>query len=191
MKDLEEYCPNNRQEWRQWLKENHKTKKAVWLIFNKTKSPNYNLNWHDAVDEALCYGWIDGIKKSIDEDCYKHYFSKRKPKSNWSKVNKEKIEQLIAQGLMEEAGYQSIAIAKENGSWTILDAIEALEVPLDLQDAFSNNKAAWDFYENLSDSLKKQYLYWVISAKKEETRLKRISEIIENGNQGLRPKPFR
>ena len=87
------------------------------------------LSWSESVDEALCFGWIDSTKKTIDNEKYKQYFSKRKAKSNWSKINKDKVKTLIDQGLMEEEGYKSIEIAKENGSWTILDGVEALIVP--------------------------------------------------------------
>ena len=91
MEDVEEYCPDTKKSWREWLELNHQKKEAVWLIFYKKKSPNYNLNWSESVDEALCFGWIDSTKKSIDSEKYKQYFCKRKPKSNWSKVNKYKV----------------------------------------------------------------------------------------------------
>ena len=88
MKDAEEFCPKNHEEWRKWLELNHDQKEAVWLIFYKKKSPNYNLSWSDSVDEALCFGWIDSTKKTINSEKYMQYFCKRKPKSNWSKINK-------------------------------------------------------------------------------------------------------
>lgn len=191
MKDVEEYCPKNQQEWRNWLEINHKIKDGVWLIFYKKKSPNYNLSWSESVDEALCFGWIDSVKKTIDTEKYKQYFSKRKTKSNWSKVNKDKIKVLIEQGLIEEEGSKSIKIAKENGSWTILDAVEALTIPTDLREAFDNHKGAMVFFEQLSNSAKKILLYWVISAKRKETRQKRILEIVENASNHLKPKQFR
>jgi len=123
MNDAEEYCPKDNEDWRKWLELNHKRKDAVWLIFYKKKSPNYNLSWSASVDEALCFGWIDSVKKTIDSESYKQYFSKRKAKSNWSKVNKDKVKTLIDRDLMREEGYKSIEIAKENGSWTILDNV--------------------------------------------------------------------
>jgi len=94
------YCPKDKADWRNWLKENHLIKDSIWLIFNKKKSPNPNLTWSEAVDEALCFGWIDSTKKSIDDKKYMQYFCKRKPKSNWSKVNKDKVKTLMEQGLM-------------------------------------------------------------------------------------------
>ncbi|MCB0736386.1 MAG: YdeI/OmpD-associated family protein [Bacteroidetes bacterium] len=191
MNNTEEYCPTNEQEWRKWLDENHQNKTAVWLVYHKKNSPHYNLNWSQAVDQALCFGWIDSTSRPIDELRYKQYFSRRKPKSNWSKINKDKIELLIENGLMREAGLKSIEIAKENGSWTILDKIEALEVPDDLAKAFSENEGSETFYEGLSNSIKKQMLYWIDSAKLAETRQKRIKELVAHFSNGQRPKQFR
>ena len=190
MKDIEEYYPKNKKDWRNWLELNHKEKDAVWVIFYKVKSPKHNLSWSDSVDEALCFGWIDSTKRSLDEERFIQYFSKRKAKSNWSKVNKDKVKILIEQGLMMEAGHKSIEIAKENESWTILDAVEALIVPDDLKTAFSKTKSASEFYESLSNSNKKSILYWLNSAKRAATREKRITDIIESGSKGLKPKYF-
>ena len=191
MNDIEEYCPNDREDWRKWLELNHKHKDAVWLIFYKKKSPNHNLSWSESVDEALCFGWIDSTKRAIDEEKYKQYFSKRNAKSNWSKINKDKVNTLIDQGRMTDEGYKSIEIAKENGSWTMLDEVEALIIPEDLQRELDANKGAMEFYDSLSKSVKKGLLYWVISAKRKETRQKRILEIAENASRNLRPKQFR
>ena len=191
MKDAEDYCPNNKTEWRKWLELNHNNKNAVWLIFHKKKSPNYNLSWSESVDEALCFGWIDSTKKTIDSEQYKQYFTKRKAKSNWSKVNKDKVKTLIDQGLMEAAGHKSIEIAKENGSWTILDAVEALIIPQDLKEELINYKGSMEYFDSLSKSAKKILLYWVVSAKRKETRQKRILEIAENARKNLKPKQFR
>ncbi|WP_319482873.1 YdeI/OmpD-associated family protein [uncultured Draconibacterium sp.] len=191
MKDIEEYCPNDRKDWRKWLELNHKSKDAVWLVFYKKKSPNYNLSWSDSVDEALCFGWIDSTKRTIDKEKYIQYFSKRKAKSNWSKVNKDKVKTLIDQGLMAEEGYKSIKIAKENGSWTILDEVEALIIPEDLKREFAYSKGSLQFFESLSNSVKKGLLYWVISAKRNDTRQKRILELVENASNNLKPKQFR
>ena len=191
MKEVEVYCPHDKEDWRKWLELNHQKKDAVWLIFYKKKSPNYNLSWSESVDEALCFGWIDSVKKSIDTEKYKQYFSKRKPKSNWSKINKDKVKGLIEQGLMEEAGFKSIDIAKENGSWTLLDEVEALVIPKELQDELANHKGAMEYFERLSKSDKKILLYWVVSAKRTETRQKRILEIAESASKNLKPIPFR
>jgi uncharacterized protein YdeI (YjbR/CyaY-like superfamily) len=191
MKDVEDYCPYDINDWRKWLKWNHDKKEAVWLIFYKKKSINYNLSWSESVDEALCFGWIDSVKRTIDTEKYKQYFSKRKAKSNWSKINKDKVRILIEQGLMEEEGYKSIEIAKENGSWTILDEVEALVIPEDLKEEFANNKGSIEYFGSLSKSVKKILLHWVVSAKRKETKQKRILEIVKNASKNLKPKQFR
>lgn len=191
MKEVEEYCPFDKQDWRKWLELNHKKKESVWLIFYKKKSPNYNLSWSESVDEALCFGWIDSTKKTIDDEKYIQYFSKRKIKSNWSKVNKDKVKILIDQELMREEGYKSIEMAKENGSWIFLDEVESLIIPEDLKKEFVKNKDSIDYFDGLSKSVKKILLYWVISAKRKETRQNRILEIVENASKKMIPKQFR
>ncbi len=188
MDESELFCPKNRAEWREWLEQNHQQKQSVWMIYFKMNSGNFTLSWSEAVDEALCFGWIDSTAKSIDEARYKQFFTKRKPKSVWSKINKDKIEQLHKAGLIAQAGYDIIEIAKQNGYWNSLDQIEAMIIPDDLEEAFYNHPLAKDFYHSLSNSIKKQLLYWVSSAKKPETRQKRIDEIILNANQNKKPK---
>lgn len=104
----------------------------MYLTKHQEKTPS--ISWSEAVDEALCFGWIDSTKKTIDKERYMQYFSKRKAKSNWSKINKDKVKTLIDQGLMQEEGYKSIETAKQNGSWTMLDEVEALVIPDDLNE---------------------------------------------------------
>ena len=189
--ETESYCPTNAKEWRSWLEENHVQEDSVWLIIHKKNTANTNLSWSEAVDHALCFGWIDSTKRTIDSEKYKQYFCKRKAVSNWSKINKEKVTHLIEKDLMTDAGHKSIAIAKTNGSWTILDAVEALEIPPDLAKELQKRKGAEEFFTTLSKSGKKILLYWVISAKRKETRQKRILEISENASKNLKPKQFR
>lgn len=191
MKDVEDYCPNDKKNWRKWLKLNHHKKEAVWLIFYKKRSPNYNLSWSDSVDEALCFGWIDSTKKTIDKERYRQYFSRRKPNSIWSKVNKDKVDYLTSENLMQEAGYKTIEIAKENGSWSIIDEVEALVIPEDLKKEFDERAGSLEYYESLSKSAKKILLAWIVLAKRPETRQKRIIEIAENASRKLKPKQFR
>ena len=191
MKNIEEFCPVDQGEWREWLSENHEKKEAVWLIFYRKKSPKYNLSWSESVDEALCFGWIDSTKKTLDEERYIQYFTKRKPKSIWSRVNKDKVDQLIAEGLMQDAGYKSIEVAKSNGAWTLMDSVEALTVPEGLKAEFDKWPGSAEYYESLSKSAKKMLLGWIALAKREETKQKRIIEIAENAAQGQRPKSFR
>ena len=191
MGDIKEFCPSNQQEWRNWLELNHVNESAVWLVFYKKNSPNFNLSWSESVDEALCFGWIDSTKKTIDSEKFKQYFSKRKEKSNWSKINKDKIRFLKEKGLITKQGFKSIEIAKKNGSWTILDDVESLVTPKELENEFGNHPGSREYFNGLSNSAKKILLYWVISAKRKETRQKRVLEIAENASNKMKPKQFR
>lgn len=190
-KEAQSFCPSSLEDWRNWLEQHHESEQSVWFIFNKKDSDKPTITWSDAVDEALCFGWIDSTRRPISEDQFKIYFSKRKAKSTWSRINKEKVERLVNNGRMTKAGMELIRIAKENGSWTMLDEVEALIVPADLKAAFENNPPAREFYEGLSKSLKKQILAWLLFAKREETRTTRINRIIESTSNGIVPNGFR
>jgi uncharacterized protein YdeI (YjbR/CyaY-like superfamily) len=187
----ETFCPAGREEWRQWLAENHRAKPSVWLVYYKKEAGMPTISYSDAVDESLCFGWIDSTKRSLGNDRYEQLFTKRKPNSAWSKINKAKIERLIAEGLMTEAGYECIEAAKKNGSWALLDEVEELVIPKDLEKAFKTHKGSKDFFMGLSKSAKKMILYWLVQAKQPETRQRRITEIAELAAQGLKPKQFR
>ena len=186
--EIETFYPASQTAWRKWLQKNHKIKQAVWLVFYNKSSTKVSITWSNAVDEALCYGWIDSKKIKIDEETSHQFFSKRKPKSSWSKINKDKVERLVEQGLMAEAGFASIELAKQNGSWTILDEVEELVIPTDLETEFKNKPNSKDFFLSLSKSVRKIILAWLVFAKTTETRQKRIAEIIENADQNLKPK---
>ena len=189
--ELETFYPKNRQEWRAWLEENHDKKQNIWLIYYKQKSKIPTVSYSDAVDEALCFGWIDSKAKSIDEVKFMQFFSRRKEKSVWSKINKEKIEMLISAGLMTPAGLAIIEKAKANGSWTILDEVEALIIPPDLEEAFSQKLNAKTYFLSLSRTDQRNILQWLVLAKRPETRQKRIDEIVDLAELGQKPKQFR
>jgi len=174
-KELETFYPSSRKAWRQWLKENHRTKQSVWLVCYKKKTNVPTISWSDAVDEALCFGWIDSTRRSLDADTFIQFFAKRKASSTWSKVNKAKVEQLISAKRMTKAGLESIEVAKQNGSWIILDEVEEGVIPKDLNKAFKTHKGAKDFFMSLSNSVRKMILQWLVLAKREETRKKRIT----------------
>ena len=190
-KVIESFYPSNRQQWREWLHENHDKKQSVWLIHYKMKSSMPTISWSEAVDEALCFGWIDSKAKPIDEEKYMQFFSKRKAISTWSKVNKEKVQKLIDEGSMTQAGSESIEIAKQNGSWTILDEVETLIIPNDLEKEFKTKPGSKEFFLSLSNSVRKSILQWLVLAKKQETRQKRIREIAELAAHNLKPNQFR
>jgi uncharacterized protein YdeI (YjbR/CyaY-like superfamily) len=183
--------PKNQQEWRQWLEENHQTKTSVWLGYHKVKSGIPSIRYDEAVDEALCFGWIDSTARPIDDISYKQYFCRRKPTSVWSRVNKAKVARFIEQGLMAEAGLASIEIAKQNGSWTILDDAENLILPEALQKALEEQPEAQAYFGALSRTNKRNLLSWLALAKREETLLKRIQDIVDNALEGQLPKPYR
>ena len=189
-KEIEKFYPKSRQEWREWLQDNHDKKQSVWLIYYKKKSNIPTVIYSEAVDEALCFGWIDSKSKPIDEHKFMQFFSRRKPNSVWSRVNKEKIERLTNEGLMTKAGYEIIEIAKQNGSWTILDEAEALIIPDDLDKELQKRKNAKEYFLSLSRSDKRNILQWLVLAKRQETRDKRIAEIVELADKNQKPKQF-
>jgi uncharacterized protein YdeI (YjbR/CyaY-like superfamily) len=176
----------NAQEWREWLHDNHHSSKGVHLVFYRVASDKESMRWEDAVQVAICYGWIDSTVRKIDEERRKQMFTPRKDKSVWSKLNKTYIEKLISANLMHESGLKKMAIAKKNGSWESLDAVESLEMPKDLKSAFAKNKKALTNYNAFSPSYRKSYLYWLNQAKREETRASRITQIIRLCEQNIK-----
>lgn len=170
-------------EWRKWLEENHEKEDYIWLVIYKKSSNIPSIYYPEALDEALCFGWIDSIKYKKDDDSAIQYFSKRKPKSNWSKVNKEKVARLISEGKMHESGMKMVNLAKEKGTWEALEEVENLILPNDLQEAFENYPVAFSNWENFSKSNKRGILEVLLNAKKEETRNKRIVEIVTKADE--------
>jgi uncharacterized protein YdeI (YjbR/CyaY-like superfamily) len=188
--EIEIFYPTNQKEWRLWLAKNHLQKDAVWVVFYKQKAGKPTIKWSNAVDEALCFGWIDSVKKTLDEERSIQFFSKRKPQSTWSKINKDKVQKLIDTKQITKAGLQTIETAKQNGSWTILDEVEKLIIPKDLETELKTKVNSMDFFLSLSRSTRKAMLQWLVLAKREETRQKRIIEIVKNAEQGKKPKQF-
>ncbi len=178
MEQIIELYFKNDTEWRDWLEENHDTAKGVYLIFYTVAHENESMRWEEAVRVAICYGWIDSTVKRIGEGKRKQYFCPRKPKSVWSKVNKQHINELTKQGLMHTSGLKKIQEAKKNGSWTALDAVESGVVPADLQLAFESDKIAFENFQNFTRGQRKSYLYWLNQAKRADTRQNRIAEIV-------------
>ena len=178
MTKLPELYFRNDIDFKEWLHNNHSNYSGMYLIFYTVAHENDSMRWEEAVRVALCYGWIDSTVKSLGDGKRRQYFCPRKPKSVWSKVNKNHIKKLKTEGLMHATGLASIKIAKENGSWTSLDNVENGVIPEDLQAAFNKNPKAFENYSNFTRGQCKSYLYWLNQAKREETRLKRIVEII-------------
>lgn len=172
------FYPRSKKQWRTWLEKNHHRKDAVWLIGYKKETGIPTLAWSDAVDEALCFGWIDSIRKSLGDGKFIQRFSKRKAKSTWSKINKQKIKRLSKEGLMTEAGFNVIETAKQNGYWSILDDVEELIIPPDLEKAFKKKRGSKKYFTSLSRSKRRLLLSGLVMTKAAETRAKRILEIV-------------
>ena len=184
---LETLFVPGRAEWRRWLSENHQVSPGVWLAICRKGGNQTCLSYDEAVEEALCFGWIDSKLNPLDQDRYLLVFSPRRPKSPWSHLNKQRIEKLIGSGLMAPAGLEKIEAAKRDGSWTLIDAIEDLQLPADLETAFSADPAARQNFMAFSASARKQILWWIESARRTETRLKRIKETVELAGKNLKP----
>ena len=187
---LDSFTASTRQAWRDWLAENHASSPGIWFISYKKTSGKPRVSYEEAVEEALCFGWIDSKPSKLDDERYKLAFTPRKPKSVWSKPNKERVERLIAEGLMTPAGQRCIDIAKENGSWETLDNVEALIMPTDLADALSANATAKAYFEAFSNSVKKGIYYWIESAKRPETRQKRVNETVRLAEQNKKANQY-
>ncbi|WP_265792430.1 YdeI/OmpD-associated family protein [Pedobacter sp. MC2016-15] len=157
---------------------NHLSSANVWLKFYKKKSDKHNFTWSAAVDEALCFGWVDSRRKPLDDEKFIQFFCKRKALSTWSEINKAKVANLIETQQMMPAGLTAINIGKENGSWNFLDDIDALVLPADLKLAFEQQSGTLEYYSNLSKSVKKSILQWLKFSKTDKTRKKRIIEIV-------------
>lgn len=185
--DLSLLEPKSRAEWRAWLSANHGSSSGVWLAVGKKGARVTSLTYEDAVLEALCFGWIDSTVNRLDDQRFKQLFTPRRPGSQWSPSNKARVERLTAEGLMTPAGLAAVEAAKANGSWTLLDDVEALVVPGDLAEALASNSAAGGFFAALPDSRRKMILYWIASAKRAETRARRIADSVEAASEGRMP----
>lgn len=156
-------------------------------MYYRKSAATATLSYNEAVDEALCFGWIDSTRRPLDNERYMQLFSRRKPRSVWSKVNKEKVRRLIEEGRMTPAGMDVVKTAKKNGTWNILNDAEALKMPSDLRVALSTDKAALRFFNSLSRSDRKRILQWLLMAKRAETRQNRIQAVFGALVQGQKP----
>ncbi len=186
----EQFYAKDRAAWRKWLSRNHDKQQGVWLVYYKKESGKSRVPYADAVEEALCFGWIDSTMRPLDSERYMQLFTPRKPKSEWSKLNKDRVEKLIAEGLMTPAGLEKIEISKKNGNWEKIDHVEAFIVPDDLAKQLKKSKKAVAYFESLKKTNKKYLLHWLGSAKRAETREKRIAEIMEALKEERMPARF-
>ncbi len=174
------------QELRAWLQENHAQTESVWLVKWKKDSGKPFIGYDEIVDELICFGWVDSVPKSLDEQKTMFRISPRNPKSNWSKVNKERVARLLKEGKMQPSGMKLVQHAKENGAWTFLDDVEALIVPPDLEAALQRYDQAQYYYERFPNSSKRGILEWIKNAKQASTRQKRIEETAQKAAQNIK-----
>lgn len=175
----------SRDQWRAWLDANHETARGVWLCSWKSHTGRSSCPYPDAVEEALCFGWIDSTVNTLDDDRALQLMTPRKAKGSWTRLNRQRVADMEAAGLMTDAGRRAVEVAKANGSWTLLDSVEDLIVPDDLAAALAaaGARATWDGFP---PSARKQMLWWVVSAVKPETRARRIATIAEATARGER-----
>lgn len=173
------------------MSENHDSKNSVWLIIYHKESCIPSVYYPEAVDEALCFGWVDSKPNKRDDTSYYQFFSRRNPKSNWSRINKEKVEQLYKVGLMEAPGLEMVRIAKENGTWDALNEVENLTIPDDLSLELAKYPKAKQYFDKFPPSARRGILEWIFNAKKEVTRKKRIEETASLAEQNIRANQYR
>jgi uncharacterized protein YdeI (YjbR/CyaY-like superfamily) len=178
--------PETLADWRAWLVANHVHKEGVWLITYKKSSGKPRIDYEEAVEEALCFGWIDSKGNKLDEERTMLWFAPRRPNTGWSALNKRRVEKLITEGRMAAPGLAKIEAAKADGSWWALDAVEALEIPPDLAAALQANPDAERYFDAFPRSAKRAILVWITSAKRAETRAKRLAETVRLAAQNLR-----
>jgi len=177
--------------WRAWLARHYAREKSIWLVYYKKGSGKTSLTYSEALDEALCYGWIDSTVNRLDSERYMQKWTPRNLDSIWSAANKERVKKLMAQGRMAAPGKAKVAAAKRNGSWDKLSDIDRIgrtgEIPEDLSAALAGNPAAREKFERLAPSQKKLWAWWVLSARRPETRARRIAETVKGVSAGRRP----
>ena len=184
---LERYYARSRDEWREWLKKNYQTSPGIWFIYYKKGTEERAMSYEDAVEEALSFGWIDSKVKTLDKKRYMQVFTPRKPGSTWSKLNKNRVKKLTKQGLMTPAGLEKVESAKKDGSWNMLSDVEDLILPDDLKNDLAADEKAEKNFQQYNDSTKKQMLWWIVSAKRSETRERRLKKVLNLVRHNQRP----
>jgi uncharacterized protein YdeI (YjbR/CyaY-like superfamily) len=181
----------DRAAWRAWLRRHHRSAPGVWLVYHKKASGAPSVRYEEAVQEALCYGWIDSLVRALDTRRYRQLFTPRKPGSGWSPSNKRRVAALVAGRRMTTAGLAKVAAAKADGSWRSLDAVQALTIPADLRRALAAEGLALGNFRGYPASLRKGMLYWLSSAKRPETRARRLAKLVAYAAAHASGKQFR
>ncbi|MDC8106954.1 YdeI/OmpD-associated family protein [Chryseobacterium sp. PTM-20240506] len=174
------------QDFREWLEKNHETKTELLVGFYKIGTKKPSMTWSESVDQALCYGWIDGVRKSVDDEKYTIRFTPRKPTSIWSAINIKKVEDLTQAGLMKTAGLKAFALRKQEKTAIYSHENALAELSPAFEKQFKSNKKAWDFFSNQAPSYKKVMLHWIMSAKQEKTMISRLEKTIRESEQQKR-----
>ena len=188
---LERHQPPGREAWRAWLRENHLTSDGVWLVTPKKSSGLPRMDYNEAVEELLCFGWVDSLTRSLDEQRSMLLCTPRKPRSNWSRSNKERIERLEAAGLMAEHGREVVALARATGTWEALDEIEELVTPPDLEERFLAHEGSKGYWEAFPRGARRAILEWIAAAKRAETRAARVEQTASLATQNIRMNQWR
>lgn len=177
-------------DFRQWLAAHHASETELWVGFYKKDSGRASITWPESVDEALCHGWIDGIRKNIDDISYKIRFTPRKQRSTWSAVNIKRVGELRKQGLMADAGLEAFGRRQENRSGIYSYEQRTPELPAQYAKRLKKNAAAWKFFQAQPPSYRKTMSWWIVSARREDTRFKRLEKLIEDSSEGRRIPQF-
>ncbi|MBX9575504.1 MAG: YdeI/OmpD-associated family protein [Caulobacteraceae bacterium] len=180
-----------RAQWRAWLTRHHTQADSVWVVTFKKGASRPRVPYDDLVEEALAFGWVDSLPRRLDDERTMLLMSPRKPGSNWSAVNKARVEKMTATGLMHPAGQAKVDQAKRDGTWTALDAVERLEVPDDLAEALSARPGARETWDGFPRSVRRGVLEWIGAAKTPETRGKRVTETADRAERGERANQWR
>lgn len=183
--------PKTRAAWRTWLNAHCTQNEGVWLISFKKATGKQRLDYNAAVEEALCFGWVDSRPNTVDEERSMLWFAPRRAGTGWSRLNKRRVEKLIAAELMMPAGLAKVEAAQRDGSWYALDGIEALEIPADLNKALAAHTRAKRYFQAFPRSVKRGILQWIASAKKAETRARRITETVASAAKNIRANQWR
>jgi uncharacterized protein YdeI (YjbR/CyaY-like superfamily) len=191
MDSKEQVQVESRAQWRAWLEANHEREEGVWLVRFKKHIAGRYVSYEDAVAEALCFGWVDSRPRKLDEARTMLWMAPRQPGSNWSRANRERIARLEAAGQMAPAGLAKVAAAREDGSWTALEAAENLEIPDDLAAELARYQTAAANFEAFPRSVKRGILEWILNAKRAETRARRIEETARLAQENVRANQWR
>ena len=181
----------DRATWRAWLRRHHRTSPGIWLVYRKKHSATPSVTYEEAVQEALCHGWIDSLVRTVDHERYRQVFTPRKPGSGWSAANKRRVARLVAEGRMQPAGLAKVKAAQADGSWRSLDTAESLTVPPELRRALAAGGPALRNFRGYPASLRKAMIYWIASAKRPETRTRRLARLVSYAASHTSAREFR